>query len=217
MNLTEMQSNPGENKLFIPGPAGQLEAIVTMPEGACSGIAIICHPHSLMGGTMQNKVVHTLARTYRESGLVTVRFNFRGVGASSGEFAHGIGETDDLLAVSAWIQQQLPEQPLFLAGFSFGSFVAFRASSQLACRHLILVAPPVPRFDFTSVPLPRCPWLVVQGEQDEVVEPSQVFDWLASLTPAPQVLRFAQATHFFHGHLVELREQLLTLLQPYLA
>jgi alpha/beta superfamily hydrolase len=217
MNLTELQLNVGDNSLLIPGPQGQIETSITVPDGKVLGIAIVCHPHSLMSGSMHNKVVHTLARTYRDLSLIAVRFNFRGVGASAGEFAHGIGETEDLYAVANWIRQKLPNKPLFLAGFSFGSFVAYRACNQLQCRHLILIGPPVPRFDYNSVPLPQCPWLVVQGEKDEVVEPEAVFAWIENLAIPPQVLRFAQATHFFHGQLVALKEQLTAHLQAYLS
>ncbi|HSC66336.1 MAG TPA: alpha/beta fold hydrolase, partial [Cellvibrio sp.] len=122
-----------EQEFFIPGPSGQLEAIIHQGdnEGHFAGrelLVVICHPHPVHGGTMDNKVVTTLMRTYRDLGVHVLRFNFRGVGKSEGSFDNAIGEVDDLRAVIAWVDQQLPDTSLLLAGFSFGSSIAAQAS-----------------------------------------------------------------------------------------
>ena len=155
---------------------------------------------------MSNKVVTTLARALRELGIATLRFNFRGVGGSAGAFDNGVGETDDLLALAAWLRAARPADALWLGGFSFGSYVAMRASAQLPTRQLITIAPAVTRWDFATLPAPPCPWLIVQGEADEVVDPAAVYAFAAARTPAPDLQRLADTGHFFHGRLVELRE-----------
>jgi len=193
--------------ICLPGPAGALEAATNVPEpaGARAGVAVICHPHPLQGGTMHNKVVTTLERSLRELGMATVVFNFRGTGASQGTFDEGIGETDDLLAVAHWAQHVRPRAALWLAGFSFGSYVAARAAAQLPVRQMISVAPPVGRWDFTPLASPLCPWLVVQGEEDEIVDPRAVYAWAAAQPEPPTLVRMPETTHFFHRRLLDLR------------
>ena len=154
---------------------------------------------------MQNKVVTTLEKALRELGLATVRFNFRGVGASTGEFDNGSGESDDVRAIAAWIRRVHAGDTLWLAGFSFGSFVALRTAAALDIVQLITVAPPAGRWDFAAITLPDCPWLVIQGEADEVIDPSAVFTWLASLPSPPTLVRMAETGHFFHRRLLDLR------------
>ena len=198
----------GKAPITIPGPAGGLEALCGCPREPAGVTAVICHPHPLYGGTMNNKVVYTVARALEDLGLHTVRFNFRGVGASTGVFDTGRGETEDLLAVLRWAAGRRPGERFWLAGFSFGSYVAARAVSRWTTEQLISIAPPVARFDFSEFPRPDCPWLVVQGDADEVVDPGAVFSWLGGLEPAPTVIRMAGAGHFFHGRLIELRERL---------
>ena len=168
--------------LLLPGPVGAIEVAtdVPTPEVARTGTAIICHPHPLQGGTMHNKVVTTLERALRELGLATVRFNFRGVGASQGSFDGGHGETDDALALAAWVQRVRPGDALWMAGFSFGSYVALSVATTLPVRQLITVAPAVTRLDFSALPMPACPWLVIQGEADEVVDPAAVYAYVAA-------------------------------------
>jgi alpha/beta superfamily hydrolase len=191
----------------LPGPAGMLEVATDRPapDAARSGTAILCHPHPLQGGTMHNKVVTTLERALRELGLHTVRFNFRGVGASQGHFDHGQGETDDALAVAAWVRAVRPNDALWLAGFSFGSYVAARVAGIVPVQQLITVAPAVTRLDFSVLPVPPCPWLVIQGESDEVVDPSAVYAFVAATHPSPTLVRVPETGHFFHRKLIDLR------------
>ena len=193
--------------LILPGPAGSLEAAtnVAEPGAARAGVAVICHPHPLQGGTMHNKVVTTLERSLRELGLATVVFNFRGTGASQGAFDDGIGETEDLIAVAHWAQHVRPRDALWLAGFSFGSYVAARAASQLPVRQMISVAPPVGRWDFSHLASPLCPWLVVQGEADEIVDAQAVYAWVAAQPEPPTLVRMPETSHFFHRRLLDLR------------
>jgi alpha/beta superfamily hydrolase len=209
--------------LTIPGPAGPLEVIAGEAEGAPEGAegvpqgaegvpesryAVVCHPHPLYGGTMDNKVVYTVARALESVGIPTLRFNFRGVGRSEGVYDGARGETDDAAAVAEYGASRWPERRLVLAGFSFGSYVALRLAAQRRVSHLITVAPPVARFefDFSSLGKPGCPWLLVQGDADELVDPAAVIDWARSLDPQPRLAVVPGVGHFFHGHLAQLRE-----------
>lgn len=197
----------------LPGPAGNLEVLASVPDESEKPLTVvICHPHPLFGGTMANKVVTTLVRTFKELGMNTVRFNFRGVGKSAGSYAEGVGETEDLLAVLHWVHAERPQDEIWLAGFSFGSYVAARGAHRFPAKQLICVAPPIENFKFTELyPFP-CPWLVVQGEVDEVVSSQAVFAWLESLPKPPSLIRMPETGHFFHSRLVELRELLKTAL-----
>ncbi len=202
-----------EQRLLIAGPAGELELKLLETEFTPRGLAVMCHPHPLHGGTMENKVVYTVQRALAESGFHCLRFNFRGVGHSVGVFDHGIGESADLVAVTQWLQQRYPAlTTLWLAGFSFGSFVAARCANDLHAAQLISIAPPVQRFDFAQMAMPQCPWLVVMGDADEVVDPNAVFAWQQTLQPPPHLIRMNGAGHFFHGRLVELRQHLVAAL-----
>ncbi|MGH8251761.1 MAG: alpha/beta hydrolase, partial [Steroidobacteraceae bacterium] len=197
---------PSIEKLAINGPAGPIEAMIERPPDARDDtIAVCCHPHPLYGGAMQNKVVHTLARSAQDQGVTTLRFNFRGVGASAGSFDDGVGESDDVAALADWCRSNLGATKLWSMGFSFGAFVAFRLATLRDAKLLVTVAPPVRRFDFTRLPVPRCPWLVAQGDADELVDHEAVRRWTSSLDPAPEVRILPGAEHFFHGRLTELR------------
>jgi len=202
-------------KLTIAGPAGALELAVGAAVPGATRFAVICHPHSLHGGTMDNKVVTMLERSMRDAGVATIRFNFRGVGASGGAFDDGHGEGDDLAAVVALARSWAPDAQLWLAGFSFGSYVAARMAATLNAQLLISVAPPVGRFAFRAIAHPPCPWIVLQGEDDEVVDPAQVFEHFEHMQPPVELLRFPQTGHFFHGKLVEMRHRLGPLLERY--
>jgi len=202
-------SAPTVEKLVIDGPAGPIEAMLERPPGAREGVvAICCHPHPLYGGAMQNKVVHTLARAAQDRKVTSLRFNFRGVGASAGSHDNGVGETGDAIAVSDWCRQEFGATRQWSFGFSFGSFVAFRLAAERASELLVTVAPPVQRFDFQSLAVPRCPWLVIQGDADELVDHEAVRGWTGSVAPAPEVRILAGAEHFFHGRLTEMRNLL---------
>lgn len=194
--------------VLLRGPAGLLElaCAVPQPQVARAGVALICHPHPLHGGSMTNKVVTTLERTLAELGFATIRFNFRGVGQSEGAHDDGIGETDDVRTIAAWARLQRPGDVVWLAGFSFGSYVALRAAESVAPDQLILVAPPVGRWDFSGIAAPACRWLIVQGEADEVVDAEAVFGWAAGLEPPVTVARLVNTSHFFHGRLLGLRD-----------
>jgi uncharacterized protein len=201
---------PAQSTTFLlSGPTGVIETASEPADvkagGSSQGIAVICHPHPLHGGTMHNKVVTIIERSLRELGLDTVRFNFRGIGKSEGTFDEGLGESEDLAAVVAWARQVRPGAALWLAGFSFGSYVALRNAKRLAADALITIAPPVGRWDFDAIELPDCPWLVVQGEEDEVVDPQIVFDWIEQLKVPPQLMRMPETSHFFHRRLMDLR------------
>ncbi|MBA8882740.1 alpha/beta hydrolase [Dokdonella fugitiva] len=195
------------SSLLLPGPAGAIELACALPGDAPPrrGIAIIAHPHPLQGGTMHNKVVTITERALLELGLATVRFNFRGVGRTEGVHDNGDGETDDLVAIATWLRAQRPGDALWLAGFSFGSYVTLRAAARLDAAQLILIAPPVGRWDFSMVGAPTCPWLIVQGEEDEVVDAAAVFAWAEGLQPKPQLIRMPETGHFFHRRLMDLR------------
>ena len=192
---------------MLDGPVGKLETIsdVAEPKGARRGVVVICHPLTTEGGTMHNKVVTMVERALRESGLDTVRFNFRQAGNSQGVYDKGDGEREDLAAVVAWIRRVRPDDALWLAGFSFGSYVSIAQSVPLRADALISIAPPVGRWEFSSVTLPTCPWLIVQGEADEVVDPQAVFDWVEALEHPPELVRMPDTSHFFHRRLMDLR------------
>lgn len=197
---------------MIPGPAGNIEAVVHYPKEQKPAIAIVCHPHPLFDGTMHNKVVTTLVKTFNELGMTAIRFNFRGIGKSDGKYDNTIGETDDLIAVINWAQENFPNSDLYLSGFSFGSFVAAKVVNQFDVKKLILIAPPVHDFNFTALPEFHCPWVVVQGDADEVVPADQVFAWVHSRKHQPELITMHGVGHFFHGKLVDLRERLLNVI-----
>ncbi len=198
------------NPIMIPGPAGPLEALVSpaiTPEPLA--IAIICHPHPLFAGTMHNKVVTTIARTFHELGLYTIRFNFRGVGESAGNYGAGIGETEDLLAVIAWARANFPGKTIWLAGFSFGCYPAMRAAAQEDdIAQLVTIAPAVNHLDFAEANGVHCPWLLIMGETDEVVPVSDVKAWIKTLSVPIHRVFLPGVSHFFHGQLTQLSEVL---------
>lgn len=205
--------------VVLAGPAGRLE---TMVEPADAGVpalpllAVVCQPLSTEGGSMHNKVVTMTARALRECGATTLRFNFRGVGDSEGAFDHGDGETDDLRSVVAWARAQRPDHALWLAGFSFGAYVSLRAASELQPGLLLSIAPPAGRWDFAGITHPNCPWLVIQGEADEIVDPEAVYAWVEGLQPPPELVRMPDTSHFFHRRLIDLRGAIKNGVRPYL-
>lgn len=195
------------------GPAGRLEVALDRPVQSAVGTAVLAHPHPLHGGTMTNKVVQTLARACVLAGWNAVRFNFRGVGASEGVYDEGRGELEDLLSV---IEEQAPDGPLCLAGFSFGAFVTSHAVVQLRAtrdiRRLVLVGTAASRFEVAPVPAElHLSSLVIHGEQDDTVPLVSVMDW--ARPQALPVLVVPGGGHFFHGQLPLLRELVLRHLQ----
>ncbi len=198
-------SRPGEEQIVIEGPVGPLEAILTRGERP-GLVAIICHPNPVQGGTMQNKVVHTLMRTARDLGATTLRFNFRGVGGSAGEHDYGIGEVQDCVAVIEWARSELEMKSLWLLGFSFGGYVAAAAATALPVwpERLVLVAPSVEKQRFAELKPLGGPAVVMMGEVDDVVAPEAVYAAFAD-EPDSSVQRFAETGHFFHGQLVPLK------------
>ncbi len=218
-----MISEQSSSQLLLRGPAGIIEARLTRPdlEGVLAGqqlMVIVCHPHPVHGGTMDNKVVTTLVRTYRDLGIQALSFNFRGVGGSEGVFDNGVGELDDLLAVVEWAKREYPERGLLLAGFSFGSSIAAQACFKVAdVGHLLLVAPPVERYPYDRDGRFPCLAVVVQGGRDERVHAEGVYTWVAGLKSSAELVQYEEAGHFFHGYLAHLKQDLSPLIARQLS
>ena len=185
-------SGAGE-RVFIDGAAGRIETIIERPAGATRGAALVAHPHPLYGGTLDNKVVQTLARTFLELGYVALRPNFRGVGASEGVHDEGRGETEDLLRVAAHAKENLGDLPIVLAGFSFGAAVQTQVAQRTSPHRVVLVGVAVGRFPSEAVPSDS---IVIHGERDETVALAKVLDW-ARPQELPVVV-IPGADHFFH-------------------
>jgi len=200
---------PKPQELSLDGAAGKLQALLEIPqESAITGCAVVCHPHPLHGGTLQNKVAHTLARSFTGQGFVALRFNFRGVGESTGEFDEGRGERDDVVAAVEWLTGHYPDLPLWISGFSFGAAMAIQAAVQCAPAGLVSIAPAISRVVGAGLQQqqPDWPWLIVQGDQDELIDIEQTIAWVNELDPGPELQVFPATEHFFHGKLVLLRE-----------
>jgi alpha/beta superfamily hydrolase len=203
MSSIEVRPMPAASlaRAMIDGPAGKIETDINDPGGTRCGIALIAHPNPVQGGTKDNKVVTTLAKAFFSLGYVAARPNFRGVGQSAGHHDEGRGETDDLVAVAAYLRREFGDLPLVLAGFSFGSFVQTRVAKHLPPQHMVLVGPAVNRFPAETVPADT---LVIHGEEDDVVPLAAVLDWAR-----PQGLPIVVVPgcgHFFHGRLNLLAE-----------
>lgn len=197
--------------LFIDGPAGKLEVILGEPRSIPKGLAIIAHPHPLHGGTMDNKVIHTLFTTLLELEFVVAKFNFRGVGKSEGVHDHGRGETEDAITITQMLRHQFNDHtadlPLLLAGFSFGGAIQLHAAKRLNPEYLILIAPSVVNLDAPSVPETAQYALIIQGDRDDIVLPDRLLAWA---TPQSQPITFIPgAEHFFHGKLAILKQVIL--------
>lgn len=204
----------GEHSFFFAGPAGQLEAVLTVPPEANKRfIALLGHPHSLQGGTMNNKVVTTMARAFKELSIPSIRFNFRGVGQSEGKYDAGIGESEDMLALMHLCRQEAPAASFIFAGFSFGSYVAYRAAAQHIPALLITIAPPVHHYDYLEFTPPPKPWIIIQGDEDDVSPLGLVQKFAEGFSPDLPLVRFADTGHFFHGKLLELKAELLKIIK----
>ena len=205
--MTTQELTTGALRLTVA--VGELEAFLELPTDEVRFVALVCHPNPLQGGTFDNKVVTSLARSCRRAGGAALRFNFRGVGASDGVHAGGLGEADDADLLLDWLTTQFPGVPVWLAGFSFGAMVATRTAAQRAARgkpvtQLLLVAPPVHFYTWPVLADCQCPVTLIQGDDDEVVPPDEVYAWAQKQTPKPAIIRVAACGHFFHGRLGEL-------------
>ena len=189
-------------RVLFAGAAGAIEAVIDSPAGGARGIALVAHPHPLYGGTLDNKVVQTLAKAFVELGYAAVRANFRGVGASEGAHDHGEGETDDLAEVARQARARLGELPLVLAGYSFGAYVQTRLANRIDPERVVLVAPATGMVSGArSYVAQRVPadTIVIHGERDDTVPLANVLDWARPLD-LPVVL-VPDADHFFHRRL----------------
>ncbi len=198
--------SPRTVRRLVDGPAGALQIAVDEPEASPRGVALLCHPHPLHGGTLDNKVVQTLARAFVQLGWRAVRFNFRGVGESAGRWDDGAGEIDDAMQVLSAVRQN--DEPVAVGGFSFGAYVAShvaqRLSSDVECRRLVLIGLAVTHFEPAAV---SADTLVLHGERDEVVPLSAVLDWARPMSLPVTVM--PGAGHFFHGQLAPLKHWVL--------
>jgi alpha/beta superfamily hydrolase len=199
--------NKFSKKFYLTGNAGKMECLLDLPEETPRGVALVAHPHPLYGGTMENKVAQTLARTFVSLGYATARFNFRGVGESEGVHDNGIGEVDDMAIMMAHMQGQYPGLPVALSGFSFGTFVQAQFQQRLIAEgrpaeRLVLVGAAAGKWPMPDVPKDT---ILIHGEQDDTITLSQVFDWARPLDIP--VIVIPGADHFFHrklGHIKNL-------------
>ncbi len=202
-----MSGAPLIEPAIIDGPVGQLEAIIDLPRDAePAAAAVVCHPHPQHGGTLHNKVAHTLARSFARLGFVALRFNFRGTEESEGEWDEGRGEVDDALAAAAFLGGRYPGLPLWISGFSFGAAMSIKAAQRERFDGLVTIAPAVSRFASDPTAQPDCPWLILQGDADELVSVEETIAWVNTLAPGPELVVLPDAEHFFHGRLTDLRK-----------
>ncbi len=196
-----------QTRILFAGPVGNIELLIS-PTTPGDIIAIICHPHPLFQGTMDNKVVYTAHKALTGLGYTTIRFNFRGVGLTQGKHNHGIGETDDLLAIIGWIKNQRANAKIILAGFSFGAYIALKASKKTECACLISIAPAVHHQDYKLYLPLDIPWLVIQGTADEIVPANLVFELIENFSnpSLTTLIKFPDTGHFFHGNLPQLKD-----------
>lgn len=195
---------------LLDGPVAALECALDLPDAeqftAPKGIALVAHPHPLFGGSMDNKVAQTLARTFVSLGYATARMNFRGVGRSGGEHDAGIGETDDMAVLLAHMQQRFPNLPLVLGGFSFGTYVMARLQEQLSARNqsaqrMVLVGTAAGKWPIPTIPSNT---ILIHGELDETIPMQAVLDWLRPQEIPLTVIPGAE--HFFHRRLNLLKQ-----------
>jgi len=209
--MLEWPDDQNTAKGLIAGPAGDLEVDVDLPTNSARGVVVICHPHPQQGGTKDNKVVFMLGRAATQAGFAAVRFNFRGIGKSQGEYDAGIGEVDDVRAVRQWALQASGLTLAALAGFSFGSAAALRSAVNEPVDKLITVGFPAAYFD--TVPRPAGRWLAVFGDADDVIDVQASIAAVSELDPAVDVQILEHAGHFLHGRLTELRKHAVAFLQ----
>lgn len=216
-DVPQLPAPGARERVSIESNAGLLQAVVSTPREQALGIMVVCHPHPLYGGTMDNKVVTTLDQVARETGCAALRFNFRGVGESEGVHDDGKGEVEDALAAMSLASRLLPDAPLLLAGFSFGGAMALRAALRTVPAQLVTVAPALNYWGGETVTAPECPWLLIHGDADEVVDCSDTLRRAREAQPTPDIVVLEGVGHFFHGRLRDLREQIAPVLQAVLA
>ena len=198
--------------MFISGPNGKLECLLTLEEGH-HAMAIICHPNPLEAGTMHNKVVTTLAKACAELGISTMRFNYRGVGHSEGQYGDVVGEIADAKSVYDYCMREYPGLDFYSMGFSFGAFIAAHLAQRYDTRALVTIAPGMVRSDFSQFSHMACPWLTVLAGADEVIDLNSCKDALSGLPKTALVETMDESSHFFHGRLVELRQLVVSFLK----
>lgn len=192
--------------LSIPVPHGMLEAVLRRPKGAPRAAAVMCHPHPLHGGTMHAKVVYRAAQAMTEAGLAALRFNFRGVGLSTGSYDGGVGETEDARAALRHVGGRFPGLPLAVGGFSFGSMVALGAgAAEPRVAAMVGVGLAFDRHDYGFLRDARCPVLIVQGERDEFGSGARAAEFARALGDPVRAVVIPGADHYFDGHFDELR------------
>lgn len=212
MTLSQLEFNAKNiATTVITGKVGDIEVLIDRPETITEStpIAIISHPHPLYGGTMTNKVVHILAKSFSELNAITVRYNFRGVGKSAGKYDDGLGEAKDLQLLADELKQWHPQAPIWLAGFSFGAYVTARAQAAIKPEKLLLVAPPISMYPFEELAEIEVPWMVIQGGQDEVIDASAAKKWVSLRPNQPKFIWMEDSGHFFHGKLIEVKDIVL--------
>jgi uncharacterized protein len=212
--MQSLLSNRSE-KIIIPGPAGDLEALLALPTNNDSNfVAIICHPHPLYGGSMTNKVITTVAKACDELNMTTIRFNYRGVGNSAGEYDNAAGEVEDLLAIYNWAKARFPRASYVLAGFSFGSYICCAAAPTIQPETLITIAPAIVRQSYADVVDYKGKWWLIQGVQDELTDASVVFEWFKKNVNSTNIIKINNASHFFHGCLPQLQHEIVSKIGP---
>lgn len=188
------------------GPVGAIEYDLARPKSAPKAAALVCHPHPVHGGTLDNKVAYMLARACNDASVAALRFNFRGVGKSAGTFDDGEGELDDARAALMALHAVVPDVPIVLSGFSFGAAISLRLAVEQEPAQLVSIAPPLFYFGDAPTPQPACPWLLVHGLADEVVDAEDTRSRLASMDRPPAEQHWLpDVGHFFHGELSTLR------------
>jgi len=203
--------NKFSEKFTLQGNAGLMEGLIDLPAGEPKGIALVAHPHPLYGGTMENKVAQTLARTFVTLGYVAARINFRGVGASEGVHDHGHGETDDMMILYQHMVQKYPGLPVSLSGFSFGTFVQSHLAQRLAAagtpaERLVLVGTAAAKWEIANVPADT---ILIHGENDDTIPLIDVLDY-ARPQDIP-VIVIPGADHFFHRKLGHIKTWVIAL------